>query len=215
MPNIVIQNLTTEDVHIGDFYVKVPKPEDRGPCEPNELGTVEKFATSVDLMNAPQLHKAIAEGKVSLGITFTQDEIDSGFDIWPDLEAKPKLTILDEGVVLTTLPVSLDFVGDGVTATVLSDAVTVTIPGGAGASNRIYNEIPSGTMDSVNTTFTTSVKYLPGSEALYYNGVRLTEGVTNDYTRTESGGAGTGFDTIVVACAPLAGERLLIDFNPA
>jgi hypothetical protein len=38
--------------------------------------------------------------------------------------------VLDEGVSLTTAVASLDFVGVGVTATVIGDAVTVTIPGG-------------------------------------------------------------------------------------
>lgn len=213
MPNIVIQNLTTEDVHLGDFYTKVPKPQTFGPCDV-ELGIVETFKTSVEIMQSVSLQKAIAEGKVSLGITFTQDEIDSGFDIWPGLSAGAgvDLDILDEGVLLTPTPESINFVGAIVTATAVGNAVTVTV---AGSSNRIYNEKPAGDLDSVNDTFTTSVDYVPGTEALYYNGVRLTEGALDDYTRVESGGAGTGYDTLVVACPPLPGERLLVDYNPA
>lgn len=212
MPNIVIQNLTTEDVHLGDFYTKVPKPQVFGPCDV-ELGVVETFKTSVEIMQSVSLQKAIAEGKVSLGITFTQDEIDSGFDIWPGLSAgTTNLDILDEGVLLTPTPESINFVGAIVTATAVGNAVTVTV---AGSSTRIYNEQPAGVFDAVNDTFTTSVDYVPGTEALYYNGVRLTEGALNDYTRVESGGVGTGYDTLVVACPPLPGERLLVDFNPA
>jgi hypothetical protein len=213
VPNIVIQNLTTEDVHLGDFYTKVPKPEKLGPGE-FELGIVETFKTSVEIMQSVSLQKAIAEGKVSLGITFTQDEIDSGFDIWPGLTAGvTDLSIRDEGVLLTTTPTDIDFVGDAVTASVVGNYVTVTVAGSG--ANRIYNEKPSGVFDSINDTFTTSVDYVPGSEALFYNGVRLTEGVLDDYTRVESGGPGTGFDSLVLACPPLPGEHLLIDFDPA
>lgn len=43
------------------------------------------------------------------------------------------IEILDEGVSLTASPTSIDFVGGGVTATAIGDAVTVTIPGGSGA----------------------------------------------------------------------------------
>lgn len=45
------------------------------------------------------------------------------------------IEILDEGVSLTATPTSIDFVGAGVTATAVGDAVTVTITGGATASD--------------------------------------------------------------------------------
>lgn len=44
------------------------------------------------------------------------------------------LTIKDEGSTLTSAPVSMDFVGAGVTATQSSGAVTVTIAGGGGSA---------------------------------------------------------------------------------
>ena len=43
--------------------------------------------------------------------------------------------ILDEGVLLTETPTSINFVGAGVTATAVGDAVTVTIPGGGAATD--------------------------------------------------------------------------------
>ncbi len=45
------------------------------------------------------------------------------------------VTIKDKGSTLTTGVTSIDFVGDGVTATNIGDAVTVTIPGGGGSVN--------------------------------------------------------------------------------
>lgn len=44
-------------------------------------------------------------------------------------------SILDEGILLTETPISIDFVGAGVTATAVGDAVTVTIPGGGAATD--------------------------------------------------------------------------------
>ena len=46
------------------------------------------------------------------------------------LIAASDIEVDDEGTPLTTALASVDFVGDGVTATVVGDAVTVTIPGG-------------------------------------------------------------------------------------
>lgn len=44
-------------------------------------------------------------------------------------------SILDEGILLTNTPTSINFVGSGVTATNVGDAVTVTIPGGGAATD--------------------------------------------------------------------------------
>ena len=40
-------------------------------------------------------------------------------------------TIKDEGITLSSVAVSVDFVGSGVTATNIGSAITVTIPGGS------------------------------------------------------------------------------------
>jgi hypothetical protein len=44
------------------------------------------------------------------------------------------ITIKDEGATLTATPTSIDFVGAGVVATAVGNAVTVTIAGGSGSS---------------------------------------------------------------------------------
>ena len=44
-----------------------------------------------------------------------------------------QLTSLDESIELTTTTASMNFIGDGVTATTVGNDVTVTIPGGGGA----------------------------------------------------------------------------------
>lgn len=76
-----------------------------------------------------------------------------------------------------------------------------------------FNETPNGVL----TTFTISEDYihaLVGREAVFYNGQRLKEGSGNDYVATESGGVGTGYDSIVMAVAPHSDAELLIDYTP-
>ena len=48
---------------------------------------------------------------------------------------------------------------------------------------------------------------------VYYNGQRLHEGGANDYTTSESGGAGTGFDTVTLLfVSPRPGDIVTADY---
>jgi len=47
---------------------------------------------------------------------------------------------------------------------------------------------------------------------IHVNGVRQLEGIVNDFTVSESGGAGTGFDTITFTYLPESGDHILVDF---
>jgi hypothetical protein len=74
-----------------------------------------------------------------------------------------------------------------------------------------------GAKDGVNVTYTT-----PGGElfvhnlpfigiAVYYNGSRLT--LLEDYVVVESGGAGTGYDTVfLLVPPPVSNDRLFADY---
>lgn len=77
----------------------------------------------------------------------------------------------------------------------------------------------TGTIDGVNTVFTFPeefVRVIGGETArIFYNGQRLEEGAGNDYTLSESGGAGTGFDTATTTFAPLSGDKLTADYTKA
>ncbi len=74
----------------------------------------------------------------------------------------------------------------------------------------------TGTKDGLNVTFTVPFgdKFTQNLPFLalkdYYNGVRLT--LLDDYTVFESGGLGTGFDTVVLEVAPLFFDKLLADY---
>lgn len=73
-----------------------------------------------------------------------------------------------------------------------------------------------GLKNASNLVFTTpsQEKYLHNlpffTIAVYYNGVRLT--LLDDYMVMESGGLGTGFDTIVLNEAPYIDDHLQADY---
>lgn len=74
----------------------------------------------------------------------------------------------------------------------------------------------AGAKDGVNTTFATpglekythNLPYL--SIAVYYNGQRLL--LLDDYIVVESGGSGTGYDTIILEIAPRPGDKVFADY---
>jgi hypothetical protein len=89
--------------------------------------------------------------------------------------------------------------------------------GSAGSDGRYYTQSLTGAIDSANTTFSTSIPFVhggPSTEKVYFNGILLSEGPSSDYEAVESGGVGTGYDTIEMAFAPIGGDQLSIDFVP-
>lgn len=80
-----------------------------------------------------------------------------------------------------------------------------------------------GAIDGANKTYTlpngeTAVDLSASGSATintYYNGKRLEHGLLNDFTITESGGVGTGFDTITFTAsrpAPRPGDKVTADW---
>lgn len=90
------------------------------------------------------------------------------------------------------------------------------IGGGGGAGTRHYKQGLSPTGNP--RIFTTAVKFVhtaTESEKLYYNGQLQEHGATEDYTASESGGAGTGYDTITfVRFTPRPTANIRIDYTP-
>jgi hypothetical protein len=87
--------------------------------------------------------------------------------------------------------------------------------GGTPAFSDFRRNIPLvGLKNGSNTVFTTPDKFVrsPFEEVVYYNGVLQEEGAGNDYIVSESGGAGTGYDTITFSIAPYSWEKLTIDY---
>lgn len=86
-------------------------------------------------------------------------------------------------------------------------AVTAAIPQSPIDRPRRVGETLAGDIDNLNAAFTTAVAFFhdPPFEtaAVYLNGARL-RGAGIDYTVSESGGLGTGFDTITTIEPPRA-----------
>ena len=68
----------------------------------------------------------------------------------------------------------------------------------------VYNEIPGGSINGVNTSFTTANTPVSGTSCLYYNGDRLIPGSGNDYIISGK--------NLTIAFAPTTGDVLLIDY---
>jgi len=73
-----------------------------------------------------------------------------------------------------------------------------------------------GIKDGVNVMFTTPEPFVQNPNLnikVYLNGQRLWNGAGNDYTVSESGGPGTGYDTVVLAVPPKGFENLIADYR--
>jgi hypothetical protein len=95
------------------------------------------------------------------------------------------------------------------------ERVEIAVTGTIGDSR--YREPLIGIKNHSNTVFTTSQKFtrVTGKEEwLYFNGVLQEFGAANDYTASESGGVGTGYDTITFSVGPRAKDKLEIIYIP-
>ena len=78
-----------------------------------------------------------------------------------------------------------------------------------------WNQDLIGDKDGVNVTFKTPEIFVQSGNLqvrVHLNGQRLRLGAPNDYTVTESGGVGTGFDTIILAIAPRNQDVVTADY---
>lgn len=66
------------------------------------------------------------------------------------------ITIQDEGITLTNSVGTINFVGPGVTGSIIGNTVTETITGSGGGSTTVYSETPTGLVDGSNKIYTTS-----------------------------------------------------------
>ena len=89
--------------------------------------------------------------------------------------------------------------------------------GGTPGAHR-FNIEPAGAINGVNRIFTTPEDFVHNGDKtirVYRNGQRQT--VDEDYTVSESGGVGTGFDTVTfaVGCTPKTDDVVLVDYVAA
>ena len=83
--------------------------------------------------------------------------------------------------------------------------------------SRYKVEVPLlGPKNHSNHDFTTPDKFLPTTLAVYLNGIRVKRGLGEDYIVSESGGPGSGYDTItLLGEAPRSIEQLFADYIQA
>jgi hypothetical protein len=91
------------------------------------------------------------------------------------------------------------------------------VAGGAGISARFrWSKALLGPKDGINLAFYTPEKFLQVEATairVHRNGVLLEMGAGADYTIAESGGPGTGWDTVVLeAFPPRIWEKLTADY---
>lgn len=79
-----------------------------------------------------------------------------------------------------------------------------------------WNKDLVGVKDGANPVFTTPEVFVQDGELVirvYKNGVRQRLGSTDDYTVSESGGAGSGYDTVTFnGPAPQSNDGLTADY---
>jgi hypothetical protein len=105
--------------------------------------------------------------------------------------------VRDQSSTVVVQPLDEIVVPDGTLTEPTPGTAELDFAGGVGA---LRNEQLLGLVDSINTVFATPVSFRPGAEIVFWDGVRVQEGA--DYVRSESGGLGTGFDTITFAVPP-------------
>ena len=84
-------------------------------------------------------------------------------------------------------------------------AVWATDANGLASSAFVNGEVPSGAINDANTSYTLANTPFLASEALFLDGLRLTEGGGNDYTISGS--------TVTMLYAPLTGQNFLVDYR--
>jgi len=92
--------------------------------------------------------------------------------------------------------------------TLNTTAITFTNPingSGLTSSNFVDKEIPTGSINGSNVTFTLANTPIAGTEHVYLNGVLQESGAGNDYTITGA--------TITYLTAPLTGEKIRVSYR--
>jgi hypothetical protein len=74
--------------------------------------------------------------------------------------------------------------------------------GGGGGSSQVFGEVPSGTLNGINTTFTTSQNFVSGTTSVFRNGLR--EQLSVGYTESSP--------HIVFSAAPLSSDVITVDY---
>lgn len=120
---------------------------------------------------------------------------------------------MNETVIVTTTPIEI-VVEDNSNEIILETKEIVQVveiaamgaPGAAYTNTRIVDEVPSGSINGSNATFTTAENFIPESVELTLNGIAQRKGASYDYTTT-------GNNTIIFNNSPDSGDTILVDYE--
>lgn len=90
---------------------------------------------------------------------------------------------------------------------------------GGGGGSRLYQRPLTGARNGSNRVFTTPEKFIPDTIKMYHDGRMLRRSLTGsvtdgDYRAEESGGAGTGFDSVVfLSFSPVEYSWITADYD--
>lgn len=125
-------------------------------------------------------------------------------DAWNEIPGA--VTIVEEG---TTNADTWWYVTSNQGGTLGTTAITwvqvSTTSSGLSSANFVDKEIPSGSINGSNTTFTLANTPVAGSEHVFLNGILQESGAGNDYTISGA--------TITMLTAPLTGEKLRVTYR--
>lgn len=131
------------------------------------------------------------------------------------LKGELMIKFLNREVTVVASNIDLIQFDDEQRAFLTSIGVNLGLDAGSGAA-RIEDVSLLGTKNGINTIFTLpSGTFLYSTDfkiAVYRNGVR--QKFTSNYLISESGGPGTGYDTIIFIEPPESDEELIIDYYP-
>jgi hypothetical protein len=94
-------------------------------------------------------------------------------------------------------------------------------PSGGGSSGitpgLVIGEVPVGAQDGQNLVFMTAYVFSPQTMSVFVNGMRQQVGAdgASDFTISESGGRGTGYNTVLLSFALLGRDAILLDYEKA
>lgn len=126
------------------------------------------------------------------------------FDLWAEIPGA-WVSVTEGTVNADSLWLSTANAGGTLNTTAITWQNIPTTAGGYTNSNFVTREVPSGSINGSNVTFTLANTPTAGSEEVYLNGVLQESGAGNDYTISGA--------TITYLSAPLTGEKLRVSYR--
>ncbi len=127
----------------------------------------------------------------------------SDMDVWSEVPGA-WVTVQQGTTNADTTWLSTADQGGTLNTTAITFSNPITAPG-LNNSNFVDKEIPSGSINGSNTTFTLAYTPVSGSEHVYLNGILQESGSGNDYTISGS--------TLTYLTAPLSGDKLRVSYR--